>query len=92
MKWRLVITPKVQETLRAFPPQTKRYIQEALHELPRDPWIGKPLRDELAGFYSFRVRRFRIVYQIERHIVTVVVIAIGPRETIYEELAEQIRS
>ena len=92
MKWRLVVTPKVQEALRAFPPETKRYIRGALEDLVKDPWIGKPLRDELARFYSFGAKRFRIVYQVERHIITVVVVGIGPRKIIYEKLAGEIRS
>ena len=90
MKWRLFITPRVQAALRTFPPGTKRYIREALAEIGKDPWAGKPLRDELEGFYSFRAKRFRIIYQIQHHHITVVVIAVGPRETIYEELAGEI--
>ena len=89
MKWRFFITPKVQAALRTFPPETKRYIREAFGEIRSDPWIGKPLRDELEGFHSFRAKRFRIVYQIRRHEITIVVIAVGPRETIYEELATE---
>jgi mRNA-degrading endonuclease RelE of RelBE toxin-antitoxin system len=90
--WRLVITPQVQEALRAFPPETKGYIRAALEEIRKDPGMGKPLRDELVGFHSFRAKRFRIVYSIERHTITVIVIGIGRRETIYEELAVEIRS
>ena len=92
MKWKLVITPKVQEALRSFPPETKRYIREALDDLQADPLRGKPLRDELVGFHSYRTRRFRIVYRIQRPTVTVVVIAIGHRSTIYEELSAEIHS
>lgn len=92
MKWRLVITPKVQAALRTFPPQTKRYIHEAFEEIRKDPWVGKPLRDELAGLYSFRAKRFRVVYRMSQHIVTVVVIGVGHRKTIYEELSAEIRS
>lgn len=84
------MTPKVEAALRFFPPQTKRTIREALEEIRSDPWVGKPLRDTLRGLYSFRARHFRIVYQIERRTVTVVVIAIGPRKTIYEELSTEI--
>ena len=91
MKWRFLITPKVQIALRTFPPETKRYIREALQEIRKDPWIGKPLRDELAGFHSFRARRFRIVYQIRRDTITVIVIGVGHRRTIYEELTAEIR-
>lgn len=92
MKWRLVITPKVQEALRKFPPETKRYIREGLGEISENPWIGKPLRDDLAEFHSFRAKRFRIVYQIRRHVIMVVIIAIGPRKTVYEELVAELRS
>ena len=91
MRWRLFITPKVQTVLRTFPPETKRYIREALGEICKDPWAGKPLRDELEGFHSFRAKRFRIVYQIQRHTITVVVIAVGPRGRIYEQLTAEIR-
>lgn len=86
------MTPKVQEALRAFPPQTKRYIREACGALSRDPWLGKLLRDDLAGLYSLRARRFRIVYQVHRRTVTVIVIAIGHRRHVYEEVAAEIRS
>ena len=91
MTWRLVVTPKVEALLRALPPQTKRYIREAFDEIRRDPWSGKPLRDELNGLYSFRVRRFRIVYQIERSLITVIVVGLGQRGSIYLEIVEGFR-
>jgi mRNA-degrading endonuclease RelE of RelBE toxin-antitoxin system len=91
MKWRLVITPPVQKSLRVFPPRTKQYIRHALDEIRKNPMMGKPLKDDLSGFYSFRARRFRVVYQIRRKIITVVVIGIGPRKTIYQDLITQIR-
>ncbi|MBI3333011.1 MAG: type II toxin-antitoxin system RelE/ParE family toxin [Candidatus Omnitrophica bacterium] len=87
MRRRLLITPKVQAALRTFPPETKRTLRRALEDICKDPWIGKPLRDEFAGLYSLRARRFRVIYQIQRQTITVVVIAIGPRERVYEELA-----
>ena len=91
MTWRLTVTPKVQEALRTFPPQVKRYIRQGLREIREDPRVGKPLKDELTGFHSFRTHRFRIVYQIRRDTITVFVIGIGPRETVYQEVAGEIR-
>ncbi len=87
MKWRLVITPAVQSALSKFPSQTKRYIREALGEIQKNPWGGKPLRDELTGFFSFRAKRFRIVYRIERHTITVIVVSIGERKAVYKDLS-----
>lgn len=90
MKWRLVITPRVQESLRTFPPETKRIVRRALEELVKNPWIGKLLRDDLTGFHSLRAKRFRIVYKMERRVVTVVVVGIGPRERIYETVRAEL--
>ncbi len=92
MKWHLIITPKVQNALRTIHPEIKYSIREAFDDIVHDPWIGKPLRDELSGFLSFRTRRFRIVYRIKRELITIVVVGVGPRKTIYEELAAEIRS
>jgi mRNA interferase RelE/StbE len=65
-------------------PEIKRKIKGSLKTLVEEPHSGKPLREELEGFRSFRVSRFRIVYQIAPK-GEIQVIAIGPRERIYEE-------
>jgi len=49
-----------------------------------DPEVGKALKDELTGLRSFRVGRFRIVYRIAAP-REIQIVAIGPRERIYEE-------
>ncbi|MFT5208102.1 MAG: mRNA interferase RelE/StbE [Candidatus Omnitrophota bacterium] len=89
MKWKLVITPRVQLALRTYSPQIKRYIRQALEYIHQNPEVGKPLKDDLAGFLSFKVRRFRIVYQIKRKVVTIYVIAIGHRQSIYDDLSDE---
>ena len=86
MKWQVILSPKVQSALKNLPPETKHYIRRALEDIALDPEVGKPLRDELTGFHSFRVKRFRIIYQIRHHTVTVIVIGVGRRETIYEDI------
>jgi len=47
------------------------------------PENGKALRDELMGLRSFRVSRFRIIYKISGR--TIELVAVGPREQIYQE-------
>ena len=86
MKWQLVIPPKVQELLRKFPPQTKRYIRQAFLEIAKNPTESKPLKDELSGLHAFRVKNFRVVYKIDEPLRVVRVMAVGPRRTIYEDL------
>ena len=91
MKWRLVLAPKVETALRDLSPRIKRNIRACLEELCQDPHAGKALKDDLAGFYSFRVKRFRIVYRIEYYLITIVVVGLGRREGVYEELIGELR-
>ena len=65
-------------------PQLKRKIRGGSQHIATEPESGKPLKNELEGLKSYRIKRFRIVYRISsRRIIDIV--AIGPRRTIYEE-------
>ena len=67
--------------------------------LEYDPELrGKPLGDDFAGYRSVRAvgQRYRIVYRVERSLVTVVVVAAGirregSRDDIYRVMAKLIR-
>jgi mRNA interferase RelE/StbE len=54
-------------------------------------WTGEPLLRELAELWKYKVRGFRIVYEIDRKKRRIKLFAIGHRREIYEELAEQFR-
>ncbi|MBM4054844.1 MAG: type II toxin-antitoxin system RelE/ParE family toxin [Planctomycetes bacterium] len=80
----LRVPDSVAELMRNMHPHLKKKIKASLQSIISDPYLGKALKDELAGLRSFRVSRFRIIYRIsdEKLIETVV---IGPRERIYED-------
>ena len=87
--FRVDVPPHVAEVIRVLPPEVKHGVKEALRLLARDPGAGLPLGRELEGYWKYRVRRFRIVYQRAPRLVRVV--AVGHRRTIYEELGERLR-
>jgi mRNA interferase RelE/StbE len=89
---RLEFPPHVAAFIRRLPPDVKRSVREAARALSANPELGEPLRRELEGLWRYRVRRFRIVYRIERRRRTIVVFAVGHRRTVYEELADRLRS
>jgi len=90
--YRLDIPPHVAEILRHLPPELKRPITSALQALGRDPALGEPLLRELEGLWKYRVRRFRIVYAVDRGARVLRVFAVGHRRTIYEEVAAAVRT
>ena len=89
LSFKLKVTDEVALFLGDLHPSLKRKIKAALKILISTPEAGKALRDELAGLWSFRVSRFRIIYRSKRR--TIEIIAIGPRDRIYEETYRLIK-
>ena len=89
-KYKIRAPDAIARLIRNAHPQLKRKIKSALNLIVADPSVGKSLRGELKGLKSFRVSRFRIIYQISSKRV-IELIAIGPRKTIYEETYRILR-
>ncbi len=87
---KLRVPDSVAECLRSLHPHIKRKLRSALDALLRDPHCGKALKDELAGLWSLRVGRFRIIYRITGQ-GRLEIVAVGPRERIYEETYRLLR-
>lgn len=85
------IPPHVAEIVRHLPPDVKRSIKQALKSLSADPFSGAPLMRELSGLWKFKVRRFRIIYELDRKARIIRIFAIGHRREVYEELADRRR-
>ena len=85
------IPPHVAEIVRHLPPEVKRSIKQALRFLSSDPFAGVPLIRELSGLWKFKVRRFRIIYEVDRKARIIRIFAIAYRREVYEELADRLR-
>ena len=85
------IPPHVAEVIRSLHPDLKRSVKAAVRALATNPECGEPLLRELDGLWKYRVRRFRIVYAIERKTRVIRLIAVGHRRHVYEELSARLR-
>lgn len=85
------IPPEVAEIIRHLPPEIKHGVKQALRVLSDDPEAGEPLRRELAGLWKYRIRRYRVIYTIDRSLRPLRVVAVGQRQRIYEDVAERVR-
>lgn len=81
----LRLGPPVRELIRRLHSELKRKMRFALAEILEDPTVGKQLQRELKGYRSLRVGRYRIIYRAVD--AGIDVIAIGPRRTIYRDMA-----
>jgi len=85
------IPPHVAQVIRHLAPDIKRSVKQALRALSSDPFSGEPLLKELEGLRKYRVRRFRIVYEIDREQRLLRIFAVRHRREIYEQVADQLR-
>ena len=90
--FRLDIPPHVAEVIRSLHPDLKRSIKAAVRNIAADQECGEPLMRELDGLWKYRVRRFRIVYAIDRKTRVIRLIAVGHRQSIYEDLTTKLRT
>lgn len=83
MRYHVDLDQPTATFLRHMHPFQKQKIKACLDDIAENPTAGKMLQKELAGLYSYRVGRYRIIYIVNDAKKEVNVIAIGPRESIY---------
>ena len=84
----LKVPHAVRDRIRHLHPQMKGKVRDALDDILADPGCGKPLQRELAGYWSLRIGRLRIIYRPDD--AGAEIVAFGPRKTIYEEMARHV--
>jgi len=90
-KYRLRIPPAIVSFIRHLHPQTKARIRRALEEIETNPLLGKPLKGELQGLYSYRAATYRIVYQIKFSEILIEIIDIAERKVVYTRIAAVLK-
>ena len=87
---KLVAPRDLRELIRTMHPSLKKKIKASLKIILSEPCSGKALMDDLSGLRSFRISSFRIIYRIKEP-EQIELVAIGPRERIYEETFRMIQ-
>ena len=89
-KWKLRFTPEAARLLSKIQPENKKYIKKALKELRQNPYTGKDLHEELFGFNSLRIKKYRIIYDIREDEYLLRIYYIGQRSNVYEQFRQMI--
>jgi mRNA interferase RelE/StbE len=84
MSCSLVYLPGAVRDLRKLPEDVVERARRGFERLARNPELGNRLAEPLAEFWSYRVGDYRIVYQVRRRELLVLIVMIGHRRGIYE--------
>jgi len=84
--WR--VSAALKKQISHLPPDLKFQVRSALDVIWEQPESGKPLEDDLAGYRSYRIGKYRLIYRSEAD--RLVLEAVGPRSDIYERFVLEI--
>jgi mRNA-degrading endonuclease RelE of RelBE toxin-antitoxin system len=89
MPYRLTYSETSRNLIRKLDPDQKSIIRACIKSLSEKPYSGKRLERELSGYFSVRINRYRVIYQvIEKHHL-IEIHYVGHRKDIYQLIREK---
>lgn len=74
----------VEKDLRALPKtDQKRVLEQIGKTLAKDPYLGKALSGEFKGLYRWKTGQIRLIYEIQKDALIILVLKIGHRKDVY---------
>jgi mRNA interferase RelE/StbE len=85
---RLKFTPEAARLLSKLHPEGKKLIKTGLDKLRQSPYLGDDLQHELSGFKSYKIKRYRMLYEINEEEGVIQVYYVGHRRDVYEQFRD----
>ena len=84
-KWSIEYAESAVKEILALDGSIRKIIKKSIEDkLVIDPLkFGLPLRRNLSGLFKLRVGNYRIIYQVKKSEVIVLVVAVGHRRQVY---------
>lgn len=82
--YKIVVKKQAKKSLEAIDKRFIHKINEAINILQEYPLLGKPLEGEYKGQRSLKVWPYRIIYQIYKQQLVILIISIKHRQNTYK--------
>lgn len=85
--YEIKITKACRKEIERAPLRIRQAIERAILKIAVAPCSlpgVKPLTGEWVGFYRYRIGNYRMIYQVDHEIITVFIVAFGPRGDVYK--------
>ena len=83
--WKMRFTLEASRHFSNIHPEIKKQFKQALSELRQNPYTGKDLQEELFGFKSLRLKKYRVICTIREEKNYIEVYYISRRSDVYEQ-------
>jgi mRNA interferase RelE/StbE len=85
---RFKFTPEAARLLAKLHPEAKKLIKAGLDEVRQNPFLGDDLQQELSGFKSYKIKRYRVLYVVDEEEGAIQVYYVGHRRDVYEQFRD----
>lgn len=82
--YQIILSRNAEKDLDEVDNRFKPHIFAALFDLRKNPYSGKKLKGKLKDCYSLRAGDYRIIYEIYKKELNILIIRIGHRQGIYK--------
>jgi mRNA interferase RelE/StbE len=87
VSFRLEYTLTAKQQIQTLPTRKiQDQIENALLRLSKNPDLGKRLKGDLKDLWSYRSGDYRVIYQVFRSEIRILILALGDRKHIYKKL------
>ena len=83
--YKVIIPDKVKKQISRLPREYQKAIYSSLKSLETKPYSGKKLEDKIKDKYSLRVGVYRILYQIFKKELIILVVSVAHRKEAYRK-------
>lgn len=83
MSYSVKIKASAAKTLRKLPKPIRLRLVEAIDRLAAEPHAGSILKGELSGLRRLRVGEYRLIYEVIRDQLIILVVRVGHRREVY---------
>ena len=83
MNYQVILPKHVEKKLNGLDKKIQLRMEVALLHLQSDPYCGKKLEGKYKNCYSLRVWPYRVIYEIIRKKLVILIIDIGHRQGVY---------
>ncbi len=84
MRYNLLLSHKFDKDFSKLEKKLQGRVVEGLRELNENPHAGKQLKGKLEDLWSWRVGKYRILYQIQEEKLLIFAISVRHRKHVYE--------
>lgn len=82
-KYQVTVLKRARKALASLPPQVRQRLMQSIDNLAQDPRPAGCLKMTGVNSWRIRVGDYRILYDIEDSVLTVLVVDLGHRRDIY---------